>query len=76
MAFDQPTFMSSTHNEPSCPAGCLSERAVDGDLSTTTARCSVTATEDKPWWAVKLSRDDNIAKVVVTNRDKNGGKEL
>ena len=71
IAFNQTTYMSSENGKR-----ISSDRAVDGDLSTTLARCSVTASENKPWWAVKLRRDDNIAKVVVTNRDTNGRKEL
>ena len=75
MAFNQATFMSTVLIEYFCPPGCSSELAVDGDHSTTIARCSVTARENNPWWAVELLNDDNIAKVVVNNRDFYGRKE-
>ena len=75
MAFNQTTFMSSLRIEYFCPPGCTSELAVDGDRNTTIARCSVTERENNPWWAVELPRDDNIAKVVVTNRDFYDRKE-
>ena len=59
-----------------CPSkGCLSSNAVDGDHSTTGGSCYIANKVDNPWWAVKLLRDDHIAKVVITNRDKWGRKE-
>ena len=71
MAFNQMTFMSSEFRINQCQAGCPSRRAVDGDRSTSTTRCSITTLEDDPWWAVELLRDDNIAKVVITNGGRN-----
>ena len=68
IAFGQITYMSSEYGFDACRAGCPSKRAVDGDRSTSIDKCCLTRQEDNPWWAVKLLRDDNIAKVVITNR--------
>ena len=63
----------SSNNQ--CVGGCPSWNAVDGDRSTSVDRCTTSAREDNPWWAVKLLRDDNIAKVVITNRATYGRNE-
>ena len=75
LAFNQTTFMSSEYRSYDCRQGCPSKRAVDGDRSTYITRCCRTKRENSPWWAVKLLRDDNIAKVVITNRDVAGREE-
>ena len=76
LAFNQTTFMYSMRRVNPCPStGCPSSNAIDGDHSTTATRCSITNQVDNHWWAVELLREDNIANVVITSRDRWGRKE-
>ena len=64
MALRRTTSQSSTYD------GYGASRAVDGNTNTIMSHgsCSCTDHENKPWWRVTLSNDNNVRKVKITNR--------
>ena len=62
MALNKPAWQSSiTHQSVAC-------HAVDGNRSADTGAlsCSVTVTDNSPWWIVDLESQYNIYRVVIT----------